>query len=190
MYKVITFSFFLSFVLFQCQSVELQKSSEKEFLIGSTSTPKEMLKKNAFLTTTKKGIYYKDKLIFRNILTDEEYSEYSYLGECFDQSLIMQQDYNGSYYFLYDTINKKKSDIGGKPFFFNDYLLTINEDSTTDNKDYLTIWHTERNVLQKVITIKYSIYRFVDVRINKKDGFFYLKNSNNVYEKIKIPNYK
>jgi hypothetical protein len=186
MRRITTFLLLISYTIGYCQQEDFRDSSEKDYKMGKTSTAYEGIKNEDF-KNDKKGVYYKDSLVFKNSLSDEEFSIYSYLGEHSDKYIIMCQNYNGNHYYIYNIKDKRQINLEGRPFFFNKYIVTVNEDETTDNINYVTIWCQCKNTIKKVSTIRYSIYPIIDVRINEKDSCFYFKNSNNEYKKLKIP---
>ncbi|PIF33121.1 hypothetical protein CLU81_3696 [Flavobacterium sp. 9] len=168
-----------------CESQSVINSSKLEY--------QKAIKSNNFVKDKNVKVY-KDRLVLgknyalKNNYSDEDFFEYKYLGsfgDSYKYIVIEKEDYNGSVFFV---INRDKNflkyEIPGKPYLFEDFVVTVNIESTTDNKNILCFFKT--NEAQKVFK-KINLPEGIIVQeIRLLDCNIYINDINNKFWKIKI----
>lgn len=182
-YLVFTLVLLFNFHVFK-QEHEILKSNKMEFETALIST---QFSKTDDVKESKHKISIACKVL-TNDESDENYKAYYYLGSipnALNLKVIQQENYNGNYYYLYDTNqNCKETVLNGKPFLYDHYIIANNEDETTDRINKLTIWELKNNTVEKNSTILLGEIAVKELRY--KDNYIYLNTFINTYYKIKI----
>jgi hypothetical protein len=182
-YSVFTLVLIFNFNMFK-QEHEILKSNKMEFETALIST---QFSKTDDVKESKHKISIACKVL-TNDDSDENYKAYHYLGSipnALNLKVIQQENYNGNYYYLYDTNqNCKETVLNGKPFLFNNYIIANNEDETTDRINKLTIWELKNNTVEKNSAILLGEIAVKELRF--KVNYIYISDFNTAFYKIKI----
>ena len=151
----------------------------------------EEIKQTTTIVKNKKVIkvpYGDSSIEFKDDTTDENFMEYSVLGENKENHwiLIQGQDYNQDYYYVINQRLKTIDTLVGEPRIFYNKLL-CQEGSYTDSPEYLEIWdinHGKLQLFKKFSLRKYDVYTINDSFL--KNGILYVKYHDNKYLKLKI----
>lgn len=131
--------------------------------------------------------------IFKDNLTEEKFIEYSIIGKNQKRqlTLILGQDYNQNYYFIWNQTTNKIDTLSGKPYFFNDKMVSI-EDPYTDFPETIEIWNVLKNnniELKNKFAIR-KCKEFSNLESYLSANYLFIKsgfdNKNSKYFKIKI----
>jgi hypothetical protein len=151
----------------------------------SSANPHDVLNIDSTISVYKDSIHLDSETVYKNDYSDDNYHKYIYLGLIGKQlSLIEKQTYNGSTFIVFDKRNRKDSNLNGKPYKFGDYIITINIESTTDNKNCLSIYRlTYKLNFLKIHKLPKDI---IVQNIKMKGKSIFLEDSNSNYWEIKI----
>lgn len=166
------------------QEIEIIKSNKIEFDKAYKSLN---FIKTSDVKRTKNKIILQCKILM-NDNSDENYKSFYYLGNVPNASnlkVIQQENYNGNIFFIYDDFqNCKETDLLGRPFLYNNFIITNNEEETTDNINRITVWEI---VEKKVVKNREILIGDIIVdEMKYRNNFVFIKSLKNSYFKIKI----
>jgi hypothetical protein len=167
---------------------------ESQTIINSSKLEYQKATQSNYLIKDKSVKIYKDKVvlaknhILKNNYSDEDFFEYKYLGSfgnLYKYIVIEKEDYNGSTFFVVDKEKKyKKYEILGRPHLFQNFIVAVNMEATTDNKNILNLYKVNGNLefLKKINLPEDIVVKDVKVL----DYYIYITDINDKFWKIKF----
>jgi hypothetical protein len=126
---------------------------------------------------------------FRDNLSDENYMEYSVIGQDMMKNwvLIMAQDYNQGYFYLVNQKSLKVDTLFENPMIFGNMIICGSGVVSYDGDPaFLEIRSIEKATLKLVLKFKCKEYGLDIYDLYIRDNTLYLKNHEDTYLKLKI----
>ena len=159
------------FVMVSCASnaQKIVESSENEYY---KADKKIDLTEDKSIILTEDEFYLTEDCVYYNSYSDENNFQYNYLGSFgsnLEYVIVEKIDYNSSDFFVVEKKDCRKKELFGYPYFFNDYLITVNKSSVTDYESYITIFElkSELKLIKKIKLPENIIVKEVKMK-NKK----------------------